>query len=174
MNPPSSNSHLLPVADPYDHLKGLAQSLLRNERSCTLTATGLVHELFIKVKKQRKGAEGTLEESAITPFAGRMMRQILIDRARCRVTRGNAENNAISKSKPDEESLHALRHKLIELDDLIGKMSAQLPVNAELVRLHLYDELSIEDAAKKLRLSRATAYRKWDFSKAWLSKQLND
>ena len=174
MTPISSSSSLSPVADPYDCLKDLAQALLRNERSCTLTATGLVHELFLKVRKQRKEVAGGFDESELTPFAGRMMRQILIDRARSRATRGRAESSARVNSKPDEQSLHELRHKLMELDDLIEKLGMQLPINAELVRLHLYDEISIENAAKKLRLSRATAYRKWDFSKAWLIKHLND
>ena len=167
-------SDQFPGTDAYYDLKGLAQSLLLSERTCTLTATGLVHELFLKVKKQRNATEAALENSAFSLFAGRMMRQILIDRARCRTTRGQAESNARTHLRPDGKSLCALRDKLIELDDLLEKMSAHLPINAELVRLHLYDEISIEDAAKKLCLSRATAYRKWDFSKAWLCKHLHD
>ena len=137
MTPISSNSSLSPVADPYDRLKGLAQTLLRNERSCTLTATGLVHELFLKVRKQRKEVAGGFDESELTPFAGRMMRQILIDRARSRATRGQAESGARVNSKPDEHALHELRHKLIELDDpvplhgstYLGCAQADLPVN---------------------------------------------
>jgi predicted DNA-binding protein (UPF0251 family) len=33
---------------------------------------------------------------------------------------------------------------------------------------------SVEEAAQQLGLSRATAYRDWDFARAWLADQLSD
>ena len=157
----------------YNQLKGLAQSLLRNESLCTLTATGLVHELFLKARRHNGGASrNSSTQTAFPPFAGRMMRQILIDRARSRATRRKAEGHAMTLHGDDEVQIHNMKSRLIELDDLIGKLAVHLPVNAELVRLHLYEERSIESAARQLNLSRAGAYRKWDFSKAWLVKQL--
>lgn len=159
--------------DDYGKLKGLAQSLLRHESLCTLTATGLVHELFLKAKRHNGGASrNSSTQTAFPPFAGRMMRQILIDRARSRATRRKAEGRAMTLHGDDEVQIHNMRSRLIELDDLIEKLAVHLPVNAELVRLHLYEERSIESAARQLNLSRAGAYRKWDFSKAWLVKQL--
>jgi hypothetical protein len=32
----------------------------------------------------------------------------------------------------------------------------------------------VEEAAKQLGLSRATAYRDWDFARAWLADHLRD
>ncbi len=157
----------------YEGLKGLAQSLVRRESLCTLTATGLVHELFLKARRQKNSAtQATSTHTSIPPFAARVMRQILIDRARSRATRTNAEGQASNLRLDREIQLHDMKNRLIELDDLIEKLAEHLPVNAELVRLHLYEERSIESAAEQLNLSRAGAYRKWDFSKAWLVKHL--
>lgn len=62
---------------------------------------------------------------------------------------------------------------LVELDDAIDLLAKGMPENAELARLHLYDGISIEAAAEKLGISRATAFRKWDFSRTWLASKLN-
>lgn len=68
--------------------------------------------------------------------------------------------------------MHKLRAQLIELDDAIVLLAQSLPLNAELVRRHLYNEISIEQAANDLGISRAEAYRKWTFSKSWLLNKL--
>ena len=62
---------------------------------------------------------------------------------------------------------------LVELDDAIDLLASGMPDNAELVRLHLYDGVSIEAAAEKLGMSRATAFRKWDFCRTWLASKLS-
>jgi predicted DNA-binding protein (UPF0251 family) len=41
-----------------------------------------------------------------------------------------------------------------------------------LLRLHFFAGVSFEDAGAQLGLSRATAYRKWDFCRCWLAAQL--
>src|SRR4249920_2901170 len=39
---------------------------------------------------------------------------------------------------------------------------------AQIVQLHFFAGLSIEQAAEALGVSRATAYRQWSFARAWL------
>jgi RNA polymerase sigma factor (TIGR02999 family) len=162
-----------PIAsDVYSRLRKLAQSIISKERQCTLTATGLVHELYLllgqKATKDAKAFEG------LPPYAARMMKQLLIDRARRRLARQNSESNACSTTENQEmQARHESRVRMVELDDAISVLASFLPDNAELVRLHLYGELSIEDAGQELGMSRATSYRKWTFSKAWLSSKLD-
>ncbi|MDG2224111.1 MAG: sigma-70 family RNA polymerase sigma factor [Rubripirellula sp.] len=162
----------------YEHLRRLAVALVRQESQCTLTATGLVHELFLKSSKRPTGASSTNPGTSVDelfPYASRMMRQILIDRARRRVVRIKSERQAteragkqLSRVRKDRASL-----MLVELDDAIDLLAEGMPENAELVRLHLYEGISIEAAAEKLGISRATAFRKWDFSRTWLASKLN-
>lgn len=100
------------------------------------------------------------------------MKQILIDRARSRLARQKAENTSSPARETSDLAAHNLRAQMIELDDAIVLLAQSLPLNAEMVRRHLYNEISIEQTARELGISRAEAYRKWAFSKAWLLNKL--
>lgn len=163
----------------YDRMLVIARSLIRKESRCTLTATGLVHELFLKLVRRSPCGTPTRRLGGfpeISAFAARVMRQILIDRARHRIvrqrseqrSRGDAQNEAFNLRK----DLVALR--LIEIDDALALLQSELPDCAELARLRLYDGLTIEDAANRMGMSRATAFRKWSFCRTWLAKKLKD
>ena len=158
----------------YTRLRQIARGLIRNEYTCTLSATGLVHELLIKERRlladvhaDRDSRQETVEP---LPFASRLMKQILIDRARRRKTRKKSEDQATARSSGQNGTDPQF---FVDLDDAINLMGTTMPLNAELVRLHLYSELSIADAAEKLGISRATAHRKWAFCKSWLASQIN-
>lgn len=162
----------------YEHLRRLAVALVRQESQCTLTATGLVHELFLKASKGSSNVSSTNPGKSgdeLLPYASRMMRQILIDRARRRVVRIKSERQANERTGDGYSSVRRDRASLmlVELDDAIDLLAKGMPENAELARLHLYDGISIEAAAEKLGISRATAFRKWDFSRTWLASKLN-
>ena len=155
----------------YTRLRHIARGLIQNENTCTLTATGLVHELLLK-ERRRLGdfhAESDGRREPL-PFASRMMKQILIDRARRRKTRKNSEDQAKARISGQRETDPQF---FVDLDDAVNLMGTTMPLNAELVRLHLYAELSIADAADKLGISRATAHRKWAFCKTWLASRIN-
>lgn len=161
----------------YQALRKRAQNLLRFETACTLTATGLVHEMMIRLQgywtRQRVDSEAVANP---TPLASRVMKQILIDRARKRLSRGRCEEVACSKQVDlDGQGYRRdrLAYFLVELDDAIRLLSESLPELAQLARYRLYDELSVEESAKALGWSRAKAYRKWDFCRAWLATRVS-
>ncbi|MGB0597506.1 MAG: ECF-type sigma factor [Rubripirellula sp.] len=162
----------------YEHLRRIAVALVRQESQCTLTATGLVHELFLKASKGSSNASSTNPGTSVDellPYASRVMRQILIDRARRRVVRIKSERQATERTGDGYSSVRRDRASLmlVELDDAIDLLAKGMPENAELARLHLYDGISIEAAAEKLGISRATAFRKWNFSRTWLASKIN-
>lgn len=166
-----------PDADPseYDQLRRIARSLLRNEAECTLTATGLVHELFLKASGRAAVSSGSESEStfsALVPYAPRVMRQILIDRARRRIARIRAQDH--SKKEDVASRKYRAAVMLVELDDAIELLGNESPEHAELVRLHLYDALALEIVAERMGISRATAFRKWAFCRTWLASKLMD
>ena len=103
------------------------------------------------------------------------MRQILIDRARKRQTRRSAENKHLDSElnlSVKYENQEIATERAIQLEDALELLGEEMPETAELVRLKVYLDLPIDSAAAQLGLSRATAYRKWTFAKAWLTKQL--
>lgn len=175
----SQASTWMPVLqdEDYQTLRQRAQHLLRFESSCTLTATGLVHEMLVRLHGYcTRRQDGNVTVGAPSPLASRVMKQILIDRARKRISRGRCEGVAYSQRMDRDgqgEQRDRLAHFLIELDDAIQLLSEALPEVAQLARLRLYDELSVEDSAKALGWSRAKAYRKWEFCRAWLATRVS-
>ncbi|MDB4623498.1 ECF-type sigma factor [bacterium] len=164
--------------DQYSQLKLIANGLVRREMSSTLTATGLVHEWFLKLAKSRLSssvASITFAESPNFRFASRNMKQILIDRARSRISRKNSEKNS-SYSLIDESTLRKIHEAdkfIVALGDAVSLMQESMPENANLVRLRVLEGKSIEEAAEILGLARATAFRKWSFCKTWLASRLD-
>lgn len=157
----------------YSRLRKIARGLIRDERECTLTATGLVHELLLRDSQRRDrmdvGSNPQWLPARQLPYAARIMKQILIDRARRRRTRKQSEDQTSVSNTSQHQSASQF---VVDLDDAINELGTVMPENAELARLHLYAELSIEAAADKLEISRATAYRKWAFCKSWLASRL--
>lgn len=163
----------LPLSE-YARLKGVARALLRRERNCTLTGTGLVHELLLKEARSAgriRLFRVVADSHALQfPFAHRVMRQLLIDRARRRRTRRRCElHTAVGKSVGTQDRASEF---VLALDEAITRLGELEPQGAELLRLHFYADVSVEDAAEQLGISRATAYRKWDFCRSWLAVQL--
>ena len=46
------------------------------------------------------------------------------------------------------------------------------PEAADLVKLRIFADFSIEEAGKLLGMSRATAYRNWTYARAWLKNRM--
>lgn len=108
-------------------------------------------------------------------LASRVMKQILVDRARRRHTRRNAEESHCVQLGPHSarsQQHQVVGEKTLQFEAALEILEREMPETAELVRLRVYLDVSIEDVAVQLGLSRATAYRKWTFAKAWLAESL--
>jgi DNA-directed RNA polymerase specialized sigma24 family protein len=57
---------------------------------------------------------------------------------------------------------------VLALDEALTKLAIEDPVKARLVDLRYFAGLSVEDAARVLGISRATADRHWHYAKVWL------
>ena len=101
------------------------------------------------------------------------MRRILIDSARRkraekrgrgerRVTLEQAE--AVASAPPDD---------LLALDEALARLARHDALSGQLIKLHYFAGLSVEQAAEVLGLSRATAYRQMTFARAWLRCQMS-
>lgn len=162
----------------YLQLKSIANGLIRRELTSTLTATGLVHEWFLKLAKSRFSKRETTNKTSELPqfqFASRNMKQILIDRARSRISRKKSERNS-PYSLIDEstlEKIHELDKFVVALEEAVSLMRESMPENAQLVCLRVFEGKSIEEAAEALGMARATAFRKWAFCKVWLASRLD-
>jgi len=62
---------------------------------------------------------------------------------------------------------------LLDLDDALKELEKEDPERAELVRLHFFSGLTIQECADLMEISKSTAERSWRFSRAWLKSRIS-
>jgi RNA polymerase sigma factor (TIGR02999 family) len=167
---PSAAEQLLPLV--YDELRKLAAQKMRQEKpGQTLQATALVHEAYIRLVDVEK-AQHWDSRGHFFGAAAEAMRRILVENARRKKRKehgGQLQRVALEEllvgvdSPPDE---------LLRLDETLGELGKSDSQTAELVKLHCFAGLSIEQAADLLGISHRTAYRDWAYARAWLFKSI--
>jgi RNA polymerase sigma factor (TIGR02999 family) len=58
--------------------------------------------------------------------------------------------------------------EIVALDSALTRLAKGDPAAAQVVQLHFFAGLPIEQVADTLGISRATAYRQWSYARAWL------
>lgn len=170
-----ASEELLPLV--YDELRRLAAQKLASESpGQTLDATALVHEAYLRLVPS--GPESLRPEQNwegrghFFAAAAEAMRRILIERARRNhrqkhgggLRRVDVDVSLVSCQMPDDD--------LLALDEALDRLKAQDPSKAQLVQLRFFAGLSIDDAAKMLEISSATAKRNWRYARAWLHREI--
>ena len=154
----------------YARLRLLARRHLQNERpDHTLGATGLVHEAFLKLAN----THATEWESQAHFFrvASQAMRRILVDHARRRTSakRQRDQDVSLTTSTP---APGAVPEEILAIDDALTRLAQADSRAARLVELRFFGGMSIEEAARVLDISPATAKREWTFARGWLQRAL--
>lgn len=167
---PSAAEQLLPLI--YEELRKLAAAKLFQEKpGQTLEATALVHEAYLRLV-DTETARHWNSRGHFFGAAAEAMRRILVDHARRRqsIKRGGAHEHV----SLEEKDLPVLTQvdRILEIDELIDKLTTEEPAIGELVKLRVFAGLSIEEAALALNLSRTTAFRHWTYARAWLRAEL--
>ncbi|HEX2475518.1 MAG TPA: ECF-type sigma factor [Lacipirellulaceae bacterium] len=168
---PNAAEQLLPLV--YEELRKLAGARLVHEKpGQTLQATALVHEAYVRL------VDGTTDQkwdsrAHFFAAAAEAMRRILIDAARTKgcLKRGGDFERVELCDQP--AAFDANRIDLLALDEALQKLESEQPDKAQLVKLRYFAGCSLEEAAKMLGISRATAQRHWAYARAWLFGQLN-
>ena len=156
----------------YDELRWLAARKLSHERpGQTLQATALVHEAYLRLL----GNEAGCWENSVHFFAAaaEAMRRILVESARrkARLKHGGG----LHRSELDEADAIVMSDStdLIALDEALEKLTRKDKGKADLVKLRYFAGLTVEQAARVLGISRATADRYWTFARTWLYNEIN-
>jgi RNA polymerase sigma factor (TIGR02999 family) len=163
---------LLPLV--YDELRRLAADYLDREApGQTLQPTALVHEAYLRLVAPG-GEPRWQDRTHFLATAALAMRHILVDNARRkqRDKRGGGRDRAELSDHADPRAEDAGR--VLALDEALTRLAGTDAVAAEIVQLHTFGGLSIEEAGQHLGLSRASAYREWSFARAWLRCELGE
>jgi RNA polymerase sigma factor (TIGR02999 family) len=155
----------------YAELKRCAaRHLRRKSREQTLETTALVHEVYCRLYEQRTDVWQSAEH--FMALASTAMRRVLIDHARARLAGKRGEG--WERAPFDVEALISDQQseELVALDEALVELSALDERQALLVELRFFGGYSIDESARVLGVSAATAKREWTMARAWLHQQI--
>lgn len=161
---------LFPVV--YGRLKVMARKHLRAERGDhTLSPTALVHEAFLRLVDQ----DGVSWESQshFYGIATLAMRRILVDHARRRTAGKRSRQLQVTLDDASPVASADPSAEILAVDEALEALAAHDPRAAKLVTLRYFGGLTIEEAARVLGISPATAKRDWSLARAWLQRALS-
>jgi RNA polymerase sigma factor (TIGR02999 family) len=169
---PSAAEQLLPLV--YDELRKLAAAKLAHEQPAqTLQATALVHDAYVRLVNVEM-AQHWDSRGHFFAAAAEAMRRILVENAR----RKQRLKHGGGRERLDLEEIEAVADApaddLIALDAALAKLERLEPSKADVVKLRYFAGMSVEEAAKSLGISCATAKRYWAYARAWLFTELNN
>lgn len=167
---------LLPVV--YGELRAMAARAMRQERpDLTLQATALVHEAYLRlVGNDDDPHTGGRQWDGRWHFfaaAADAMRRILVDHARSRrrLKRGGGARRVSLEAA--ELTVGGRSRDVLALDEALLELEQKHPDKAQLVKLRYFAGLTMDEAARAMRISPRTAGRAWAYARAWLYARIN-
>ena len=156
---------LIPLV--YDELRRVAKKNLAGQRSDhTLQATALVHEAYLRlVNRKAANWQGRTHFFAL---AAQMMRQILVDHARMHNAEKRGGGALTLVLEDDVAGKPEMNLDLIGLDRAMKQLASLDARQSQIVELRFFGGLSIEEAARVVDVSPATAKRDWATARIWL------
>ena len=165
----SGNESALEQVTPllYGELKRLAHHYMRDERKePILQTTALVHEAYVKLVGLDMTWEG---RSHFVAVSARLMRQILVDRARRRNAdkRGGDRievplDGSVAQTGPSDDPTLALHEALKDL----GKLDVR---KYRAIEMKYFGGASVAEIADVLRVGQRTVERDLRLGRAWLA-----
>jgi RNA polymerase sigma factor (TIGR02999 family) len=154
----------------YEELRRLAAAVRRHDPSATLTPTALVNEAWLKLSATPAAADTS--PLHFRRIAARAMRQVLVEAARRRTAdkRGGGRAMVTLDESLDGGGVDTL--DVVILDEALGRLATLSPRQAMLVEQRFFGGLEMDDVARSLGISEATAYREWRAARAWLGREL--
>jgi len=157
---------LLPLV--YDELRKLAAAQMANEKpGHTLDATGLVHEAWLRLVPAKPQAAFENRRHFFAA-AAEAMRRILVESARRKARRKHGGGRQRVEWDGDVPDPRGAPDELLAFDEALARLAGEDAVAADVVKLHVFTGLTLEETAEALDLSRATVYRHWAYARAWL------
>jgi RNA polymerase sigma factor (TIGR02999 family) len=155
-------------ADLYDRLKAMAsRQRLRGGAPRTLCTTELVHEAYLRMGESNFRYEQTAQFFA---YAARAMRHILTDAARRRMQPKRGGDQArLMLSDPAVDSVLVDPQLALQLDEALVALEREDARAAQVVELHYFAGLDLQQVADTLEIARRTADRDWRYARAFLA-----
>jgi RNA polymerase sigma factor (TIGR02999 family) len=155
----------------HGELRQIARRHMAGERAGhTLRPTALVNEAYLRlVDLDRVQWQNRAHFFAV---ASGTMRRVLVDIARSKGYQkrgGGQQRVTLFESRvPTKQP----EYELIALDDALHALEARDARKCRVVELRFFGGLTVEETAEVLGVSAHTVTRDWQFSKAWLEREI--
>ena len=159
----SAFDELMPLV--YPHLREVAAAYVRRERNPdVLQGTALVHELYLRLLKQKKADwEGREHFYA---FAARLMRMILIDHARENQTAMRGGGHTRIPLNEDFAWVNIGSPEMLDLNRALDELGELDAGKVQVVELRYFLGCTSEETASLLHVSKTTVDREMRFIKS--------
>ena len=156
----------------YDELRRLARRhLRRGPAGYTLDTTGLVHEAYLKLAAS-EGLE-LKDRDHLMAVTARVMRQVLVDRARSRLRRKRGSGQAAEELDEDRlPAKGASPERLLDVESALQRLRERDLELARIFECRFFGGFEETETARALGLSLRTAQRGWMRARAWLRAEL--
>jgi RNA polymerase sigma factor (TIGR02999 family) len=154
----------------YAELRRMAGACFKSEQGMqTLEPTALVHEAYVRLAAS--GDPDFTSRSHFLGIAARVMRQILVDRARAR--RADKRNASARVPLEEDEVLTPQRAALVvSLDDALTELARRDPEKAQILELRYFGGLTAEESAEHLGVPAHNINRQMRLAQAWLRREM--
>ena len=169
---PGAGEELLPLV--YDELRKLAaQKMAQEKPGQTLQATALVHEAYLRLVDNEKARHWN-SRGHFFAAAAEAMRRILVERARrkSKVRHGRDCRREELRDLPQPAGPEP--ETILAVDEAVTGLAKTDPAAADVVKLHFFAGMTLDETADALGISRATTYRQWAYARALLRLALQD
>jgi len=164
-------AQLLPLV--YDELRKLAAVRLAHEDpGQTLQPTALVHEAYLRLvgPADDRRWEG---RGHFFAAAAEAMRRILVEAARRKKRLRHGGGLRRVELPADGPAITGSLDDVLAVHEALDRLAAADAQAAELVKLHYFGGLTIDQAADVLGVSTRKAYIIWAYARAWLFRCLD-
>ena len=157
--------HLTPLL--YNDLRSLARSVLSREQpGHTLSATALVHEVYLRLVDQRR----VKWENRAHFFgaAAHIMRRVLVDHARAKTAAKRGSGALKVPLEDSSASIDAVAEEILDLDAALSTLANIDQRKVRIVEMKFFGGMTNQEVAVALGISDATVERDWKLARAWL------
>lgn len=161
---PSARNELFEHA--YADLHRRASIAVERMGRRSLDTTGLLHEAYLKLA----GTDALLPEDRthFIRIAAAAMRQVLVDRARRRLTRKRGEDRPEADIDLLPVAVEHPAETLLALDEALSRLEERDERLAQVVHLRFFAGYSVKETATLLGMSERTVKRDWRLARAFL------
>ena len=137
----------------------------------SLQATALINEAYLRLVDAK--TISLRDRAHFFALSARVMRRILVDRARARRT---AKRGGMAARVTFDEGLAVTGEpgqELVALDDALEALAKFDERKSRVIEMRFFGGLTVEQTAEVLNVSPDTVMRDWRLAKAWLEREMS-